>query len=53
MIRRTANKNHVNYSRYGGRGIRSCQRYRNSFEAFYADLGLRPEPDYSLDSIGR
>lgn len=28
-----------------------CERWRDSFEAFYADMGLKPSPDHSIERI--
>lgn len=50
VVQRCTNVNHKNYPHYGGRGIKVCDRWRNSFENFYADMGDMP-PDMTLDRI--
>lgn len=42
MIARCYNPGNDNYARYGGRGIKVCDRWRHSFESFLADMGEKP-----------
>lgn len=49
MIQRCENERHVAFPRYGGAGIRICERWRSSFELFLADMGERPSRDHSID----
>lgn len=42
---------HHQYGRYGGRGIRVCAKWRNSFPVFLEDVGRKPSPSHSLDRI--
>lgn len=42
MLNRCNNPSLPNYKNYGGRGITICDSWRESFEAFYADMGDRP-----------
>lgn len=51
MIARCSNPNSKSYPRYGGRGITVSPKWRDSFASFYADVGPRPGPGYSLDRI--
>lgn len=37
------------YPLYGGRGIVMCDQWRESFEAFYADMGDRPSTLHTID----
>lgn len=49
MKERCLNKNHVAYSRYGGRGIKICSRWLHSFENFLSSMGAMPTPLHTLE----
>lgn len=50
MKARCCNKNSKAFKNYGGRGIKICDEWINSFENFYKDMGPRPK-NHSLDRI--
>jgi hypothetical protein len=51
MVQRCENPNAGNYARYGGRGIKVCERWRKDYPAFLADVGRRPSDLHSIDRI--
>lgn len=51
MRLRCTDPNDGSYENYGGRGIKVCDRWMNDFSNFYADMGARPTPEYSIDRI--
>ena len=51
MRQRCSNPKHPAYPEYAGRGITVCERWQNSFEAFFEDMGPKPSPKHSIDRI--
>lgn len=51
MVNRCTHPVHVGYPNYGGRGIKVCDRWLESFENFLADMGPRPSLRHTVDRI--
>ncbi len=49
IIKRCYNQNAIGYENYGGRGIKIADCWRSDFPAFFAYVGPRPSPRYSID----
>lgn len=43
MKKRCYREEDISYHNYGGRGIYVCDRWKNSFENFLEDMGIRPD----------
>jgi hypothetical protein len=50
MLERCYKEDHAQYDDYGGRGIKVCDRWLSSYDAFESDMGTRPS-GLSLDRI--
>lgn len=51
MIERCEYDKARSYPKYGGRGIRLCERWRSDYKNFYADVGDKPAPELSIDRV--
>jgi hypothetical protein len=51
MRQRCYNKNILSFHNWGGRGIKVCDRWKNSFVNFYKDMGDPPTKGHQLDRI--
>lgn len=51
MLLRCTNEKHIAYKSYGGRGIKVCDAWKDSFEQFFQDMGKRPSKSHTLDRI--
>jgi hypothetical protein len=51
MIRRCGDIHAINYDRYGGRGIKVCDRWLQDFSNFLNDIGHKPTPKHSIERI--
>jgi hypothetical protein len=48
---RCLNQSSPAFPDYGGRGIVMCDRWREDYTAFLADMGTKPTPRHSIDRI--
>lgn len=51
MKRRCYDIGSQTFDHYGGRGIKVCDRWLESFQNFYEDMGPKPSKKHSLDRI--
>lgn len=51
MRARCSQTNRRDYKHYGGRGIKVCETWLASFQAFFDDMGPRPSHKHTLDRI--
>lgn len=51
ISQRCYNVKKLSYRYYGARGIIVCERWRNSYESFLADMGRKPTPAHTIERI--
>lgn len=51
MRKRCRDPNNIGWANYGGRGIRVCKEWDESFEAFWRDMGPTWEPGLTIERL--
>jgi hypothetical protein len=51
MKTRCYNSNADSFKYYGGRGIKVCDRWLESYESFLADMGRKPSAKHSIERV--
>lgn len=51
IIQRCTNPKATGYFRYGGNGVKVCQRWLKSFDTFLTDMGIKPTVNHTIDRI--
>lgn len=51
MKERCTKEDHPAYKNYGGRGVKVCSAWLDSFVKFYEDMGKAPSKEHTLDRI--
>lgn len=51
MKARCGNPKNAMYENYGGRGIKVCKRWLDSYDCFLSDMGVKPTMEHQIDRI--
>ena len=51
IIARCCRPSDISFKNYGARGIKVCDRWRESYVAFFEDMGRKPPIGYSIERI--
>jgi hypothetical protein len=51
MKKRCYDENNNTFINYGGKGVKMCERWLESFDNFLADMGRKPSPKHSIDRL--